>query len=158
MADPKVPSEAKAAFVVLLVLAGVTSALDIGVLGWLVAPICILLAWFAILRAPLRSTMLVLMFFALTLENPAEQPGCNAWHTPFYKVGCLMLAHFKVTIGWGPIGGMDLMLMAAIAAYYLQRKSVKGGLVTPRQMIRLAQATFATIAFTFVIGKMRGGE
>lgn len=158
MTEPKLPAEAKTAFIALLVLAGVASVLDVGIIGWLVAPICILLGWFAILRAPLRYTMLVLMFFALILENPAEQPGCNQWHSPFYPVGALMLAHFKVTIGWGPIGGMDLMLMAAIAAYYLQRRSRPIGIPTPRPMIRLAQATFATILFTLVIGKLRGGE
>jgi hypothetical protein len=158
MAEPKVPADAKAAFVALLVLAGIASALDVAIIGWIVGPICILLGWFAILRAPLRSTMLVLMFFALVLENPAEQPGCNQWHTPFFTAGCLMLAHFKVTIGFGPIGGMDLMLMAAVAAYYLQNKSAPKLLATPRPLIRLAQATFATIVFTFLIGKMRGGE
>lgn len=158
MTPPKVPAEAKAAFVVLLVLAGLASALDVGAIGWLVAPVCILLGWFAILRAPLRSTMLVLMFFALVLENPSEQPGAGQFSTPFAPVGALMLAHFKFTIGWGPIGGMDLMLMAAIAAWYLQRGGASNGVPTPQPMIRLAQLTFATIAFTLCIGKLRGGE
>ena len=158
MAAPKVPAEARLAFIVLLVLAGVTSAIGVGALGWIVAPICILLGFFAILRAPLRSTMLVLMFFALVLENPSEQPGGGHWSTPFAPIGALMLAHFKFTIGFGPIGGMDLMLMAAIAAYYLQRRSLAKGIPTPRPMIQLAQLTFATIAFSFVIGKLRGGE
>lgn len=146
------------AFIVLLVLGGSASALGVGVIGWLVAPICILLGWFAILRAPLRSTMLVLMFFALVLENPSEQPACNQWSTPFSYVGALMLAHFKMTIGFGPIGGMDLMLMAAIAAWYLQRRSLARGVPTPQPMIRLAHLTYATIVFTLLIGKMRGGE
>jgi hypothetical protein len=158
MAQPRVPPEAKMAFIALLVLAGSASALGIGAIGWLVAPICIVLGWFAILRAPLRNTMLVLMFFALVLENPSEQPAAGQWATPFQGVGALMLAHFKFTIGFGPVGGMDLMLMAAIAAYYLQRKSLSVGVPTPRPMIRLAQATYATVAFTFLMGKMRGGE
>jgi hypothetical protein len=158
MTEPKVPAEARMAFIAVLVLAGIAAVLDVGFIGWLVAPICILLAWFAILRAPLRNTMLVLMLFALILENPAENPGCNQWHSPFFPVGALMLAHFKVTIGWGPLGGMDLMLMAAVAAYYLQGRSRSLGIPTPRPMIRLAQLTFATIVFTFLIGKMRGGE
>jgi hypothetical protein len=158
MAVPKVPAEAKMAFVALLVLGGVTSALGIGALGWLVAPICLLLGWFAILRAPLRSTMLVLMFFALVLENPSEQPACAQWATPFAPIGQLMLAHLKNTIGFGPVSGMDLMLMAAIAAYYLQRRSVARGIPTPRPMIKLAQASFATIALTFALGKLRGGQ
>jgi hypothetical protein len=158
MAQPKVPAEAKLAFVALLVLAGVTSVIGVGALGWIVAPICILLGWFAILRAPLRSTMLVLMFFALVLENPSEQPGGGQWSTPFAPIGALLLAHFKFTIGWGPVGGMDLMLMAAIAAYYLQRRSAAKGIPTPRPMIQLAQVSFATIALSFMMGKMRGGE
>jgi hypothetical protein len=158
MAEPKVPGEARLAFIVALVLACGASALGVGAIGWLVAPVCIVLTWFAILRAPLRSTMLVLMFLALVLENPSEQPASGQWNTPFLYVGALMLAHFKFVIGWGPIGGMDLCLMAAIVAYYLQRKSFLKGLQTPRPMIRLAHLTYATIAFTFVIGKLRGGE
>jgi hypothetical protein len=158
MSPPKVPPLAKSAFILLLVLAGVASLLDVGAIGWIVAPICILLGWFAILRAPLRNTMLVLMFFALTLENPSEGPGAGQWLSPFAPVGALMLAHFKFTIGFGPIGGMDLMLMAAIGAYLLQRKTLARGIPTPRPMIRLAQLTYATVVFTLLIGKMRGGE
>ena len=158
MAAPSIPAEAKAAFVAMLVLAGLASILDVGIIGWLVGPICILLGWFAILRAPLRSTMLTLMFFALVLENPSEQTAAGQWSSPFYPVGRLMLAHFKMTIGWGPIGGMDLMLMAAIAAFYVQRRATPKGVGTPQPMITLAHATYATIFFTFVLGKLRGGE
>lgn len=155
---PKVPSEAKLAFIVALVLGGLASAIGVGAIGWIVGPICGLLAVFAILRAPLRSTMLALMFLALVLENPSEQPGAAQWSTPFMYVGALMLAHFKFTIGFGPIGGMDVCLMAAIAAWYQQRRSLSRGIQTPRPMIRLAHATFATIVFSLVIGKLRGGE
>lgn len=158
MNPPKTPFEAKLAFFVALGLAGLASAIGVGAIGWVVAPICISLSVFAILRAPLRSTMLALMFLALVLENPSEQPGAAQWSTPFVYVGALMLAHFKFTIGWGPIGGMDLALAAAIGAYFLQRKSLAKGIQTPRPMIQLAQVTYATIAFTFLIGRLRGGE
>ncbi|HYP87397.1 MAG TPA: hypothetical protein VEQ59_04575 [Polyangiaceae bacterium] len=158
MSPPKLPAEAKMAFVVLVVLAFIASVLDVGAIGWVVAPICILLGWFAILRAPLRNTMLVLMFFALVLENPSEGPGGGQWLSPWAPIGALMLAHFKFTIGFGPIGGMDLMLMAAIAAFYLQRRTLSRGIPTPRPMIKLAHLTFATIVFTLLIGKMRGGQ
>ena len=46
MAAPSIPAEAKAAFVAMLVLAGLASILDVGIIGWLVGPICILLGWF----------------------------------------------------------------------------------------------------------------
>src|SRR5260221_7556805 len=69
-----------------------------------------------------------------------------------------MHAHFKMTIGgWMFFGGMDLMLLAAIAAYFMRRGSPRD-LPTPRPMIRLAQLTYATIVFTFLLGKMRGGD
>lgn len=158
MAASRLPAEAKAAFVALLVLAGLAAVIDVGFVGWIVAPICILLGWFAIIRAPLRNTMLVLMFFALVLENPSEQPAADQWASPFAPVGRLMLAHFKASIGFGPVGGMDLMLMAAIAAYYLQRRSGPQGIATPRPMITLAHVTYATIALTFVLGRLRGGQ
>lgn len=159
MADRPVPADAKLAFIVACVLAGLASAIGVGAIGWIVGPIVMVLALFAILRAPLRSTMLVLMFLALVLENPSEQPGCGQWSTPFVHVGALMLAHFKVTIGFGPIGGMDVALTGAIAAYFLQRRSFASGLRTPRPMIKLAHLTYATIAFTLAVGKLlRGGE
>jgi hypothetical protein len=158
MATPTVPAEAKTAFIALLVLAGLASVLDVGIIGWLVGPICILLGWFAIIRAPLRSTMLTLMFFALVFENPSEQPAAGQWASPFAPVGRLMLAHFKMSLGFGPVGGMDLMLMAAIAAFYLQRRATPNRIGTPRLMVTLAHVTYATIAFTFVLGKLRGGQ
>lgn len=152
----KVGGDAKAAFFLLLILAGIASILDVGFIGWLVGPICILLGWFAILRAPLRATMLTLMFFALTLENPAEIPAAGQWKSPFFTMGALLLTHFKTVIG-GPwfFGGMDLMLAAASVRWYLNRK--RTGIITPRPMIRLAQYCYATILFTFVVGKIHSG-
>ena len=129
-----------------------------GFIGWLVAPICILLACFAIVRAPLRNTMLTLMFFALVLENPAEGPAGNEWSTPFLPLGALMLQHFKSTIGFGPIGGMDVMLATASLVAYSRRRRVTGPLGTPRPMIHLALLTFATIAFMALVGQWRGGQ
>jgi len=158
-APPKVPSEAKAAFIALLVIAGTASIIDNGVIGWIVAPFCILLGWFAILRAPLRNTMLTLMFFGLVLENPSEGPASGQWATPFQPIGALMLAHFKATLGgWMFFGGMDLMLAAAVAAYFMHGRAARRGIPTPRPMIKLAQLTFATIVFTLVLGKLRGGD
>lgn len=156
--EQRLNPDVKMAFVTLLVLAGVTSALGVGILGWLIAPICIALGCFCIARAPLRNTMLTLMFFALVLENPAEGTACNQWSTPFISVGALMLQHFKSTIGFGPIGGMDVMLLTAGAVLFTRGPLAQGPLGTPRPMIRLAQLTFATILMSFLVGKWRGGE
>ncbi|HEX2871883.1 MAG TPA: hypothetical protein VHP33_11515 [Polyangiaceae bacterium] len=153
----KVGADAKAAFFLLLILAGTASILDVGIIGWIVGPICILLGWFAILRAPLRATMLTLMFFALTLENPAEIPAAGQWQSPFYTLGAVMLTHLKKVIG-GPwfFGCMDLMLLAAGVKWYLGSRR-RTGIATPKPMIRLAQYCYAAIVFTFIIGKINSG-
>lgn len=158
MAEQKVGPDVKAAFAALLALAGGAALLDVGVIGWLVTPICVLLAWFAILRAPPRATMLTLMFFALTLENPAEIPAMGKWRSPFFTIGALMMTHFKTVVGgfWF-FGGMDLMLLGAGAAWFLRWRRARGGLGTPKPMIRLAQLCYCSIMFTWVVGKIHAG-
>lgn len=156
--DPKLPADAKAAFIAALVLAAAAALIDVGAIGWIVGPICLLLCWFAIFRAPLRHTMLTLTFFALVLENPAENPGNNMWATPFKMVGGLMLAHMKSVIGgWIFFSGMDLMLAATIVVALMRRRQNRG-IGTPQPMIKLAQLTYATIVFSFLWGKFRGGQ
>ncbi|RYZ04687.1 MAG: hypothetical protein EOO73_22950 [Myxococcales bacterium] len=158
MAEPRVSGDVKAAFALLITLAALTSLLGVGALGWVVAPICIVLGIYCVLRAPLRSTMLTLMFFALTLENPSEMPAAGQWQSPFYMVGALLLTHFKTVIG-GPwfFGGMDLMLAAAGVHWFVKLRGRSRGIPTPKPMIKLAHLCYATIAFTFVIGKLNGG-
>jgi hypothetical protein len=154
---PKLPADAKAAFITLLVLAGGAAALDVGFIGWIVAPICLGLAWFAIFRAPLRNTMLALIFFALVMENPSDGPACGAWSTPFAPAGALLLAHIKASIGgWMFFSGMDLMLVGAAATLFLRSRASRGPIGTPKLMIRLAHVTFATIAFTYLVGLFHG--
>ena len=158
MAGQKTGSDAKAAFTLLIILAVVGALVDSGGLGWVIAPICILLGIFAILRAPLRQTMLVLTFFALVLENPSEMPGAGRWKSPFISIGALFLTHFKTVIGgfWF-FGGLDLMLLAAGASWFLNVRGRARGIGTPRPMIKLAQLCYATIAFTWIIGKTYSG-
>ena len=152
--EQRAPADAKLAFFAALGLACIAAIIDNGILGWLVAPIVLALSWFAIFRAPLRDTMLVLMFLGLVLENPSEVVAAGQWQSPIYPLGCLMLAHFKMTIGgWMFFGGMDLLLLGATVTYFLRGRQATVGIPTPRLMIRLAQLTFATILFTFLIGK-----
>ncbi len=159
-AEQRAPADAKLAFYLAVVLAVFASILESGPIGYLVGPLCLLLCWFAIFRAPLKSTMLALMFFALVLENPAEGPASGQWFSPWVWVGSFMLSHIKSVIGgWMFFSGMDLMLGMAVVVYYLRgRRSMKGSLGTPRPMIPLAQLTYLTIFVTWFIGKWRGGD
>jgi hypothetical protein len=158
MAEQKVGADAKAAFALLLVLAGGATLLDVGIIGWIVAPICILLGWFAIMRAPLRTTMLTLMFFALILENPAEIPAAGQWKSPFITLGALMLTHFKTVIGgfWF-FGGMDLMLLGAGVSWFVKARHNRRGIGTPYPLIKLAHCCYFAIMFTWLVGKWHGG-
>ena len=155
----KVPPDAKAAFTALVILAVIAALLDVGAIGYIVAPICILLGWFAIFRSPLRATMLVLMFAALFLENPAEGPAAGQWRSPFYPIGALLVPHFKTVIGgfWF-FGGMDLMLLAAGLTWYVRYRGQKRGIPTPRPLLKLAQLVYITIIFMWLVGKWRGGN
>ncbi|MEO8980808.1 MAG: O-antigen ligase family protein [Polyangiaceae bacterium] len=157
------PPGVKPAFIAAMVLAFGAALLDNGVVGWLVAPFVLGLSFFAMARAPLRSSLLVLMFLGLTLENPSEIPGFGQWHTPWFSLGSLMLMHLKNTIGGGLFfSGMDVMLawLGIVAIYRRSRRpSIDsiGNFQTPKILIRLAQASLATILLVFIVGQLRGG-
>ncbi len=159
MTEQRAPVDAKAAFGLALALAAVAALIDNGAIGWIVGPICLLLCWFAIFRAPLKSTMLTLMFFALVLENPSENPGAQQWSSFFARPAAMMLAHLKSVIGgWMFFSGMDLMLLAAIAVVVLRGRAARGGIATPKPMIRVAQLTYLAIAISWFLGRWRGGD
>lgn len=77
-----------------------------------VAPVALVGVLVAIWRAPLRATLLVLLFFSLTLENPAEQPASGLWQSPLYIVGALLLANLNTTLPIKALrfSGLDLMV------------------------------------------------
>jgi O-antigen ligase len=99
-------------------IAAVTPAL---VLGGFVA------AW----KLPLRWSLLVLTFLALTLENPSDMPACGQWRSPFYEVGAALLVHLNVTFPHKALAfsGLDVILAFLIvtaAARYLTRSRIDG--------------------------------
>ena len=163
MADAPLGSDVKAAFGAAVALTLVALMIDNGAIGWLVALIVIPLLFYAMAKAPLRSSLLVLMFCALTLENPSEMPADGQWRSPFYMLGSLMLTHLKQTVGGGLFfSGMDMMLAWLGFVYFLRRSNPMspdrvGNRPTPRPMVKLAQLALAGMAFVWVIGKIRGG-
>jgi hypothetical protein len=149
--EQQVPGDAKLAFTTLLILGSLASFIDNGVIGWIIGPICLLLAWFCIFRAPLRNTMLVLIMAGLMLENPSEGPASSKFATPWFSMGALMLVHLKAIIGgWMFFSGMVVFLRG--------RNTRNGALGTPKPMIRLAQLSYAAILMAWWVGKWHGGE
>lgn len=156
-------SDVKAAFGVAMGLAFVASLIDVGAIGWLVAPIVLGLVFFCMMRAPIRASMMVLMFLALVLENPSENPANGKWQSPWFSLGALLLMHLKNTIGGGLFfSGMDVMLVtlgiiATLRASSGSKIDKIGNVRTPPIMVRLAQISLLTIVVTFIVGFVRGG-
>jgi hypothetical protein len=163
MAEAPVGTDVKAAFGVAVALTTVALLVDNGALGWLITLLVLPLLFYAMAKAPLRHSLLVLMFCALVLENPSEQPGSGAWHTPFFMLGALMLTHLKQTIGGGFFfSGMDLML-AFLGIVHWQRRSSgsridrAGSFRTPKPMMQCAYLALGGMVFVWLVGVVRGG-
>jgi O-antigen ligase len=62
---------------------------------------------------PLRWSLLVTTFLALTLENPSDVPACGQWRSPIYDVGAIMLVHLNVTLPYKALAfsGLDIVLV-----------------------------------------------
>lgn len=163
MADAKLGADVKLTFGLAVVLTLIGLAIDNGAVGWLIALMVLPLLFYAMSRAPLRSSLFVLMFCALTLENPSEMPASGQWKSPLFMLGSLMLTHLKQTIGGSFFfSGMDLMLATLGIITWMRRSSGNpidriGQFATPRPMIKLAHLALGGILFVWVMGKIRGG-
>lgn len=162
MVQVKTGADAKGAFWLAMLLVTLASLLGEGAVGWMVAPFALGLFLFAIARAALADTMLVLLFFGLALENPAEMPGGGQFKTPFFTFGGLMLTHLKTTIQ-GPwfFGGMDIAFTACIIVALMRRgrmSAAERATGTPRIMVQLSFISLAIIPWLFLVGKLRGGS
>ena len=150
MADAKLGADVKLTFGLAIVLTLLGLAIDNGVIGWILALIVLPLLIYAMANAPLRSSLLVLMFCALTLENPSEMPASGQWKSPLYMLGSLMLTHLKQTIGGSFFfSGMDIMLATLGMITWIRRSNGNpidriGAFPTPRPMVKLAPFTAST--------------
>src|SRR6187551_2316902 len=163
MADAKLGADVKLTFGLAVVLTLIGLAIDNGAVGWLIALIVLPLLIYAMANAPLRSSLLVLMFCALTLENPSEMPASGQWQSPLFMLGSLMLTHLKQTIGGSFFfSGMDIMLACLGVVTWMRRTSGNpidryGAAATPRPMVKLAHLALAGMIFVWFVGKIRGG-
>lgn len=163
MADAKLGADVKLTFGLAVGLSLLAIAIDNGAIGWIIALIVLPLLIYAMANAPLRSSLLVLMFCALTLENPTEMPAAGQWKSPFFMLGSLMLAHLKQTIGGSFFfSGMDIMLACLGVITWMRHSNGNpidriGHFRTPRPMIKLAHLALAGIVFVWLVGKIRGG-
>jgi O-antigen ligase len=76
-------------------------------------PALVVAGLYAAWTQPLRRSVLVMTFLALTLENPSDLPACGQWKSPFYEVGAALLVHLNVTLPYKALvfSGLDLVLL-----------------------------------------------
>jgi len=139
--------------------------IDSEAVGWLIVPLVLILLITAMAMSPLRSSLLTLIFFTLTLENPAELPANGRFKSPFYMVGALLLNHFNTTVNVKALfmSGMDILLVSLLAIALIRESARSpidraGRVPTPRPLVKLAFVSLAGTVFVLFSGLLRGGE
>src|SRR4051812_2062925 len=147
---------------VVLTLGAIAS--DSAIIGWLVAPFVLAALFYVMNNVPLRTSLLTLTFFALTLENPTDIPAAGRWQSPLFVIGSLMLMHLNNTTGLGFLvfSGMDVILVTLFYIAYKRRKrgmSIDrlGWVPVPEAYRKLAFVSMAGTAWVWFIGMLRGG-
>jgi hypothetical protein len=151
---------------VILLLVGCTVACVLAGDGdWIVAvtPALLLGGLYAAWKLPLRWSLLVTTFLALTLENPSEQPACGQWKSPFYEIGASLLVHLNVTLPNKSLvfSGLDvilafLFLTAAVRYLTSSRIDGHGGALATGPIGPFAWLSLAGAAWMWAYGVARG--
>lgn len=165
MNEARLGTDIKAAFVAALVLIAGLALIDSGPLAWLMAPVVLGLIFYAMAKAPARSSLLVITFFALTLENPNELPASGAWRSPFWSVGSIVMNHMNRQTGVSALffSGMDVLL-GGLIVILVYRRSTRARLdgrpsvPTPRPLILLAYLSLAGMVYALLSGLLRSGD
>jgi len=170
MAEPRLGGDVKAALWAMGLL--ITLACVVGNTGLTLAisvPV-VLLAFYVISRVPIRHTMLMLMFLAFSLQNPAEgNPGGPEFAPPYAALGAVMLTHLNAVdrsigmLSWCSFSGMDLCFFA-VGIVMLMRRSSRSRIdtadrvPTPRPLVKLAYVALLGAVFVWLSGLVRSGD
>jgi hypothetical protein len=118
---------------------------------------------YAAWKVPLRWSVLVMTFLALTLENPSDMPACGQWKSPLYDVGAVLLVHLNVTLPFKGLvfSGFDVILVylfVVAAVRYFVGSRIDGpiGAGSAGPMGWFAALSLAGAAWMWVYGMARG--
>jgi hypothetical protein len=135
-----------------------------GEVAWAMAPLALSLIVLAVARAPLRSSLLVLGFLCLTMENPTEAFAEGKWSSPLAPLGALLLAHLNLSIPVKALifSGLDLALVLLIAVWVIRRVTgsaidLRGRIPAARPMQAAGLVCLVSIAMVWGFGMVRGG-
>src|SRR5579884_681902 len=165
MAGGKPSKSARTALIVAVALTLLAVAIGVDAISYALASLVAVALVYAMWKAPLRHSLLVLMFCAFTLENPEEGFADRHWQSPFSGVGAALLTHLNNTTGarWMSFSGMDLALfvllvVAAVRKTSGSRVDSAGRIATPRPLAPLAYLSLAGTACVWLVGMARGGN
>jgi hypothetical protein len=166
MAESSLGSDVKAALAVAVFFTLVGVAIGDDTVGMLLSPLVVLPLIYAACKAPLRHSMLGIMFLALTLENPAENPACGLWKSPFWTVGALFLTHINKTVDipvLGSMAGIDVFLIVLLLVAWYRKQTGStidraGRVPTPEPLTKLALLSLVGTVWITVVGMARGGN
>lgn len=116
-------------------------------------------------NVPLRRSLLVLAFFVLILENPAEAPASGLWRSPLFPLGVALLSQLKnvVPVNALVFTGLDVFLLLFALVWTVRRAvnsplDVDDHVPSPSPLVAAALLSWATIAFMWVHGISTGGS
>jgi len=170
MAEHKLGGDVKAALWVIWLLITVACLVANTGLTLTIGIPVILLACYVVSRVPIRQTLLVLMFLAFSLQNPAEgNPGGPEFAPPYAVLGAVMLTHLNAVdrsigmLSWCSFSGMDLCFFVLGVVMLMRRSSrsridVAERVPTPRPLVKLAHVALGGAAYVWLFGLIRGGD
>jgi O-antigen ligase len=153
---------------IVALLVFLTAAMAIVTHGNLVgatAPTLMALLLWVVWKLPVRTSLLALIFFGLTLESPQEIPAADLWHSPLYRLGAALLSKANDWTGIKPLvfTGVDL-IVGYLTLVLIWRRATGSRIDTAGRVQTapiLALAAGISLVSTFWIwgyGLARGGD
>jgi hypothetical protein len=166
VADPAVGGDVKAATAAAGFLIFVAGMIGDETLSLLMSPLIVLAILYVLVRAPIRYSMLALMFVALTVENPDDNPGSGKFRSPFWGLGALLLTHLNKTVDiplLGSLSGVDIILIVLLLVGWYRKQTRSsidraGRIETPEPLVKLALISLVGIVWILMVGLLRGGN
>lgn len=123
-----------------------------------IAPLVVTAVALTIIWSPPRATALVLLFLALGIGSPQDNPMAGLWRSPLHPVGCWLFRNVSQNIPGIPLpfSGLDVLTMLLALAILLRPAAERPRCAMP---VRAALAVFAgAIGLLVLEGRLRGGD
>lgn len=135
-----------------------------GNLGLAAAPVSGVAVVYAVWRLPVRTTTLLLLLLALTLDSSQGSPAEGRWQSPLLLAGTILLDNWSKTfrVPGLSFSGMDLLFLLILGTLLFRRLTGSGPDPSPSPTASCFQAALAFHALAILAlwawGLARGGD